>query len=108
MLKIENITNTYSISNYPEFGLIDADHKHLLYRQFLTFHCKVGSIAPYIEYVQKPYNSGIAKWKREWGIVTLYSISLLKDAAAKKKKKERKEIKSFCTLNRRIYLHADR
>ena len=88
--------------------MIDADHKHLLYRQFLTFHCKVGSIAPYFEYAQKHYNSGIAKWKREWGIAILYSISLLKDAAAKKRKKEKKLRVSAHLIGEFIYMLTDK
>ena len=72
-----------------KFNLINAHRKHLLYKQFVAFHCRGCSVAPLIEYAQDPI---FPELQNERGMaVTLDSTSFLKDAAAKKNQQQQQK-----------------
>ena len=51
LIKLENVSNTYSSFNSVKFDTADAHDKYLLCSQFVVWYCKGSSIAPLWDYV---------------------------------------------------------
>lgn len=51
---LENISESYSLTNQLKYDVNDKTHKHLLYKQFAEQNCKGCSIAPITHYIDNP------------------------------------------------------
>ena len=53
-IKLENVSNTYSLFNSVKFDTSDVHDKYLLYTHFVVWYCKGSSIAPLSDYAYNP------------------------------------------------------
>ena len=47
-LKLSNFTEIYSLTNEKKYSIDNLTQKHLLYKQFVAWHCNGSSVAPLI------------------------------------------------------------
>ena len=53
-LKLSNFTEIYSLTNEKKYSIDNLTEKHLLYKQFVVWHCNCSSVAPMIDYTDNP------------------------------------------------------
>ena len=54
LVKLENVSNTYSSFNSLKFDNADAHGKYLLYSQIIVWYCKGSRLAPLSDYAHNP------------------------------------------------------
>ena len=50
-LKLSNFTEIYSLTNEKKYSIDNLTQKHLLYKQFVAWHCNGSSVAPLTDYM---------------------------------------------------------
>ena len=53
-LKLSNFTEIYSLTNEKKYSIDNLTQKHLLYKQFVAWHCNGCSAAPLVDYIDNP------------------------------------------------------
>ena len=53
-LKLSNFTEIYSLTNEKKYSIDNLTQKHLLYKQFVAWHCNGSSVAPLTDYMDNP------------------------------------------------------
>ena len=53
-LKLSNFTEIYSLTNEKKYSIDNLTQKHLLYKQFVAWHCNGSSVAPLVDYIDNP------------------------------------------------------
>ena len=53
-LKLSNFTEIYSLTNEKKYSINNLTQKHLLYKQFVAWHCNGSSVAPLLDYIDNP------------------------------------------------------
>ena len=53
-LKLSNFTEIYSLTNEKKYSIDNLTQKHLLYKQFVAWHCNGSSVAPLTDYMDSP------------------------------------------------------
>ena len=53
-ISIENVGNTYSVTNKLKYGSNDGTEKTILYKQFVAWNCNRGSIPPLKDHTNNP------------------------------------------------------
>ena len=53
-LKLSNFTEIYSLTNEKKYSIDNVTQKHLLYKQFVAWHCNGSSVAPVVDYIHNP------------------------------------------------------
>ena len=52
--ELENISEAYSVTNTKTFDASNDTQKHLLWKQFIAWHCNGYSAAPVSDYINNP------------------------------------------------------
>ena len=53
-LKLSNFTEIYSLKNEKKYSINNLTQEHLLYKQFVAWHCNGSSVAPLVDYMDNP------------------------------------------------------
>ena len=53
-LKLTNFTEVYSLTNKNKYDVDNLTQRHLLWKQFVAWNCNGSSVAPIIDYINKP------------------------------------------------------
>ena len=53
-LKFSNFTEIYRLTNEKQYSIDNLIQKHLLYKQFVAWHCNGSSVAPLTDYMDNP------------------------------------------------------
>ena len=53
-LKLSKFTEIYSLTNEKKHSIDNLTQKHLLYKQFVAWHCNGSSVAPLVDYIDNP------------------------------------------------------
>ena len=53
-IKLSNFTEIYSLTNEKKYSIDNLTQKHLLYKQFVAWHCNGSSVAPLVDYMDNP------------------------------------------------------
>ena len=53
-LKLSSFTEIYSLTNEKKYSIDNLTQKHLLYKQFVAWHCNGSSVAPLVDYMDNP------------------------------------------------------
>ena len=54
LVALENFTEAYALTNQKKYDINNNVQKHLLYKQFVAWHCNGCSIALLTDYIQNP------------------------------------------------------
>ena len=53
-IQLSNFTEIYSLRNEKKYSIDNLTQKHLLYKQFVAWHCNGSSVAPLTDYMDNP------------------------------------------------------
>ena len=53
-VQLSNFTEIYSLTNEKKYSINNLTQKHLLYEQFVAWHCNGSSVAPLTDYMDNP------------------------------------------------------
>ena len=53
-VQLSNFTEIYSLTNETKYSINNLTQKHLLYEQFVAWHCNGSSVAPLTDYMDNP------------------------------------------------------
>ena len=53
-VQLSNFTEIYSLTNEKKYSIDNLTQKHLLYKQFVAWHCNGWSVAPLTDYMDNP------------------------------------------------------
>ena len=53
-IQLSNFTEIYSLTNEKKYSIDNLTQKHLLYKQFVAWHCNGSSVAPVTDYMDNP------------------------------------------------------
>ena len=53
-IKLTNFTGSYSLTNKKIYSTDNLTQKYLLFKQFVAWSCNGSSVAPLIDYINKP------------------------------------------------------
>ena len=53
-IQLSNFTEIYSLTNEKKYRIDNLTQKHLLYKQFVAWHCSGSSVAPVTDYMDNP------------------------------------------------------
>ena len=53
-IELGNISDAYSATNTVKFGTSNDTQKHMLWKQYVAWHCNAYSAAPISDYINNP------------------------------------------------------
>ena len=53
-IKLSNFTEVYSLTNEKKYDIDNLKQRHLLWKQFVAWHCNESSVAPMVDYINNP------------------------------------------------------